>query len=131
MAALNERTAPPVAAIMQRALITTHPLQLLSEAQEIMKREGIRQLPVLDNGALIGLLSKSDLQAHSGYLGKTKVDAAMSTDLITAHPDDDAACIARLLLEKKLNALPVVDSGRLIGIVSRTDLLKLLLRLFE
>ncbi len=130
MAALNEKLAPLVSALMQRATITTHPLQLLSEAEEIMKREGIRQLPVLDNGALIGLLSKSDLQAHSGYMGRTKVDAAMSTDLITAHPNDDAISVARLLMDKRLNALPVVDGGRLVGIISRTDLLKLLVSLF-
>jgi CBS domain-containing protein len=117
--------------IMHRDPVTTTPLDTLASAQAVMEREGYRQLPVVEKGTLVGILSDRDLHAHSGYLERTKVDAAMTERLITVGPADTAAHSARVLLEHHINALPVVDGGRLIGIVSRTDLLHLLIELVE
>jgi len=124
-------TVPTVGRLMRRDPITTTLLDTLSSAQSLMQREGFRQLPVVENGVLVGMLSDRDLHAHSGYLDRTKVDAAMTERLITVAPTDTAAHVARLLLERRINAVPVVDNGRLVGIVSRSDLLRLLLDLVE
>ena len=115
--------------IMHRDPVTTTPLDTLANAQSVMEREGYRQLPVVEKGKLIGMLSDRDLHAHSGYLERTKVDAAMTERLITVAAADTAAHTAQMLLEHRINAVPVVDGGRLIGIVSRSDLLRLLIEL--
>jgi len=125
-------TVPSVGRLMRRDPVTTTLLDTLSTAQSLMEREGFRQLPVVENGKLIGMLSDRDLHAHSGYLDRTKVDAAMTERrLITVAPTDTAAHVARLLLEQRINAVPVVDGDRLAGIVSRSDLLRLLIDLVE
>jgi CBS domain-containing protein len=124
-------TGPNVDHLMRRNPVTTSLLDTLANAQSLMEREGFRQLPVVENGKLIGMLSDRDLHAHSGYLERTKVDAAMTERLITVAPTDSAAHVAHLLLEQRINAVPVVDKGRLVGIVSRSDLLRLLIDLVE
>jgi CBS domain-containing protein len=124
-------TAPTLDGLMRRSPLTIGPRDTLAAAQAIMEREGLRQLPVVEDGTLIGILSERDLHAHIGYLERTKVDAAMTEAVITLTPGDTAARAAQVLLERKINALPIVDAGRLVGIVSRSDLLHLLIRLIE
>ena len=124
-------TQPTVADIMRRDPITTSPHATLAAAQALMQREDMRQLPVIENGALIGILSERDLHAHSGYLERTKVDAAMTASVLTLAPGDSAADATRALIAHKINALPVVANGQLVGIVSRTDLLRLLVRVLD
>jgi len=123
--------ATTVNEVMWRVPRTTSPHEILAEAQEIMTREGIHQLPVVEHGTLVGMLSDRDLHAHSGYLDRTKVDAAMTYGVISVAPTDSAQQAARLLIERKINALPVVDGDQLVGIVTKTDLLRLLVRLLE
>ena len=122
---------PTVESIMRRSPLTITPLETLAAAQTVMAREGLRQLPVVEKGTLVGILSDRDLHAHSGYLERTKVDAAMTYDVVTVSPEATAQDAARLLLEKKINALPVVDGSGLVGIVSRSDFLLLLVRLLD
>ena len=55
----------------------------------------------------------------------------MTYSALTVAPTETALCAAHLLIERKFNALPVVENGRLVGIVSRTDLLRLLVSLLE
>jgi CBS domain-containing protein len=122
---------PIIEDIMRRAPLTTTPQETLAATQAVMTREGIHQLPVVENGVLIGMLSDRDLHAHSGYLDRTKVDAAMTSGVVTVAPTDTAHRAARLLIERKINALPVVEGDRLVGIVSKTDLLRLLVNLLD
>ena len=117
--------------VMWQTPRTTSPHESLADAQEIMTREGMHQLPVVEHGTLVGMLSDRDLHAHSGYLDRTKVDAAMTYGVITVTPTDTAQHAARLLIERKINALPVVDGDQLVGIVSKTDLLRLLVSLLD
>jgi CBS domain-containing protein len=124
-------TAPRVADVMQRNAMTISPQETLAAAEAIMLREGMHQLPVVENGELVGIVSERDLRPHSGYLERTKVDAAMTYSALTVAPTETALRTAQLLIERKFNALPVVENGRLVGIVSRTDLLQLLVRLLE
>jgi CBS domain-containing protein len=122
---------PLIESIMRRTVVTTTPNELLATTHAVMEREGVHQLPVLENGALVGILSERDLHAHTGYLERTKVDAAMTWNPITVSPAATARHAAHLLIEQSINALPVVEDGRLVGIVSRTDLLQLLERLLK
>ena len=69
--------------IMRREVMTTTPTELLAETRAVMEREGVHQLPVIENGLLVGILSERDLHAHTGYLERTRVDAAMTWNPIT------------------------------------------------
>ncbi|MFN8625008.1 MAG: CBS domain-containing protein [Candidatus Binatia bacterium] len=122
---------PIVGDIMRRSPVTTTPHHFLADAQELMSREGTHQLPVVENGTLVGMLSDRDLHAHSGYLDRTRVDAAMSYGVIAVSPADTAQHAARVLIERRINAVPVVEQERLIGIVTKTDLLRLLVSVLE
>ena len=121
---------PTVAGIMHTSPQTITQRDTLAAAQALMEHAGIRQLPVVENGVLIGMLSERDLHAHTGYLERTKVDVAMTSEPVTVTPADSAVQVARILLDRKINALPVVENSLLVGIVSRSDLLRLLVDLF-
>jgi CBS domain-containing protein/nucleotide-binding universal stress UspA family protein len=125
------RQALTVAGVIQQAPVTITQYESLAVAHALMVRHGIHQLPVVEDGVLIGILAERDLHAHIGYLERTKVDAAMTRGPVTVTPRDSAQEAARILIEQNINALPVVQADRLIGIVSRTDLLRLLLTLLE
>jgi acetoin utilization protein AcuB len=123
--------ARTVETVMRTAPVTIGPNETLAAAKALMDREGFRQLPVVEQGKLVGMLSDRDLHAHVGYFERTKVDAAMTPSPLTAGPTEAAERVARLLTERRINALPVVDNDRLIGIVSKTDLLRLLIDLLQ
>ncbi len=122
---------PKVETVMRPSPLTITPWETLSAAQALMRQERLHQLPVVENGVLVGILAERDLHAHSGYLERTKVDAAMTCPAITVAPQETASNAARLLIQHEINALPVVQDGRLVGIVTRTDLLFLLVTLLE
>lgn len=122
---------PTVQCLMRRDPVTITSGDTLAAAQALMQQKDIRQLPIVDHGVLTGMLSDRDLHAHTGYLERTKVDAAMSEHPVVVAPSDTPAQAARLMLEHKINAVPVVEDGRLVGILSRSDLLRLLVNLIE
>ncbi|HVN64175.1 MAG TPA: CBS domain-containing protein [Candidatus Binataceae bacterium] len=104
--------------------ITIGPRDTLAMAKTLMDEGGFRRLPVVDDGTLIGILTERDLREHSGYFDSTLVDAAMRTKLITVKPSDSVDDAARQMLKHKIGGLPVVAEGRLVGIVTSTDLLR-------
>ena len=71
-------------------------------------------------------MTDRDLRQHEGYLESTKVTAAMKLDPMTVAPESSALDAARLLVEHKIGGLPVVDEGKLVGIVTTSDLLRAL-----
>jgi acetoin utilization protein AcuB len=105
----------------------------LATARGLMDRGKFRALPVLENGTLIGIVTDRDLRKHEGLAGKavgylegTKVTDAMTPDPMTVPPESLAVDAARLLVERKIGGLPVMDKGKLVGIVTTSDLLRAL-----
>jgi CBS domain-containing protein len=96
-----------------------------------MATGGFRQLPVVENGNLIGIVTDRDLRPHAGYLESTLVDAAMTSCPVVISPFDSVEVAAKLIIQHKIGAVPVVENGRAIGIVSTSDLLKALLKIIE
>jgi acetoin utilization protein AcuB len=99
-----------------------------------MDRGKFRALPVLEDGKLVGIVTDRDLREHEGlagtaadYLEWTKVTAAMTPNPMTVSPESLTLEVARLLLEQKIGSLPVVDNGKLVGIVTTSDLLRSIL----
>jgi CBS domain-containing protein len=121
---------------MTRDVIVVPPELALVTAWHLMNVEGIRHLPVVRAGALIGMLSDRDVLAR----GKLQSDGTLhvATDILvgaamtplpleTCDETDDVADLVRRILTRKVDAIPVVRGLRLIGLVTTTDLLELLL----
>jgi len=109
--------------------ITVSPEESLAAAQAKMIGRRIRALPVIDGQALIGMLTDRDIRQHLGFLQQTKVNAAMSTPLVTVSPSSTLEQAAQLVLEHKIGGLPVVENGKLVGIITTSDLLGAFLEL--
>ncbi len=103
----------------------------LAKTKELMDAGRFRRLPVIDNDKLVGIITERDLRQHWDYLDSTKVDAAMTPDPVTITPRVTAEDVARLLLQHKIGGLPVVENGKLVGIVSTSDLLRAFLKVVQ
>jgi acetoin utilization protein AcuB len=127
--------------VMQTQLATVTPETTLAEAIHLTGQRGVRHLPVLDGDQLVGILSDRDLKramaspatsldAHelNYLLDRLHVDEIMTRTVITTgrtFPIEAAAC---LMVQEKIGALPVTDGGKLVGLVTETDVLRLFVR---
>jgi acetoin utilization protein AcuB len=91
----------------------------LDEALETMMREEIRHLLVMEQGELVGVVSDRDLRRARAE----RVADVMSARPITIGPDDTLSYAAEVMVENKVSCLPVLDRGRVRGIVTSNDLL--------
>ncbi|MDY7040498.1 MAG: CBS domain-containing protein [Chloroflexota bacterium] len=111
----------------------------LAEAERLMEEYNVRRLPVLENGQLVGIISKGDLrEARMAELACRHpyepvdevrwltVAEAMTGEVITITPQTSLAEAARLMLTHKIAGLPVLEEGQLVGILTDTDILRLL-----
>ena len=92
------------------------------------RRSGSRELPVVADHALVGILTQTDVAPHAGHWEWTPTRAAMTPDPETVPPDTSVGAVARLLSERGFNAVPVVAGGAPVGMVARRDLVRLLAR---
>ena len=115
-----------IGAWMTRNPVTAAPDEKLSTVRDRMLEGGFRCLPIVKDDALVGLVTDRDIRNHTGYLEYTEVFKAMSEALITVSPSNTVREAARLLRERKIGALPVVEDGKLVGIVTTTDVLNAL-----
>lgn len=127
-----------VADCMTRGVATIHSDALARGAAEMMRTRRIRHLPVVDpEGGLVGIVTDRDLrqvlfdparQVRAGHLADTlktvTVRDLMTWAVLTVQPDTPLRDAARLMHERKVGALPVVSRGRVVGILSETDVLK-------
>ena len=130
-----------VSDVMQAAVLTITPKTSLPEAIRLVQHRGIRHLPVVEDDRLVGIVSDRDLKramASSAtslerhelqyLLDTVTVDEIMTRAVITIgrmFPIEEAA---RIMVKEKVSALPVTEQGRLIGIVTETDVLELFVR---
>ncbi|HEC23443.1 MAG TPA: CBS domain-containing protein [Chloroflexi bacterium] len=112
------------------------------EAEQVIRRHRIRRLPVVDDGKLVGIVSwgdvrealPSDITSLSTVdiyhmLSYMPVSEIMSANVITIGPEEPIGKAAWLMTEYRISSLPVMDGERLVGIISATDLLRLLTEL--
>jgi acetoin utilization protein AcuB len=115
--------------IMHSSVITTRPDDPLATALQLMVWSGVHHLPVLDGEALVGLLSERDILRFRAECGDDRPLArpvldAMSAPAHYAAPDDSVGEVAGRMADDYLGAMPILDHGRLVGIVTTTDILK-------
>ena len=128
--------------IMTTPAVVIPPNTTVPAAIALMRERRVRHLPVVDNGRLVGIVSRGDLREASFteainadlyelnfLLHRLTVDRLMSHEVITITPEAPIIRAAELMTERKIAGLPVVDSsGSVIGMVTEADLLRLLVR---
>jgi CBS domain-containing protein len=127
------RPAMNIAQCMTADPVTVAPEDTLHSALALMDELGVRHLPVVAEGRLVGILSDRDLleSTGAGILGPDPeasngtVGTLMHADPVTAAPDDFIVSAVTELSVHGIGCLPVVDAGRLVGIVTETDFLRL------
>ena len=104
---------------------TVSPVETLDDARKkIDKGNFFRRLPVVKSGQLVGIIADRDLRQHVGQLGHTRVDAAMAKPVITVQPNMLLDQAANLLVKHKVGGLPVLEGGKVVGIITAIDLLR-------
>lgn len=129
-----------------RDLMTTSPITVSPEtpvvdARQLMVGKRIRHLLVSEGPKLLGIITDRDIRLNlpspatslsvweiNYLIARMTVASVMTKTLITVGPHQDSKEAARLMLDHKIGALPVVDEGRLVGIITETDLLRAYLK---
>ncbi len=109
---------------MSKDPVTVTPEELLIQARVRMQKGGFRRLPVVRNGQLVGIITDLDMREHAGYLDRTEVKVAMSERPVTVTPATTLETTAQILLARKIGGLPVVENGRLVGMITTSDVLE-------
>jgi len=130
--------------LMTRPVITVPSGASIREAAAVLTTHGIAAAPVIDSdGRLIGMIAEGDLidhailpdpRLHARRLGPTQhsapstVDEVMTTHVLAVPVDTDAADLARMMVDRNVRSIPVVDGDHVVGIVARRDMLRSLVR---
>jgi CBS domain-containing protein len=141
--------------IMTTDVITVSPDAEITYAADLLMRHNINGIPVVENDKVIGILCRSDLIAQQkkfpvpslfsfldGYIALTSrkhlekeiqkiaatmVSQAMTRSPVTVQPETPIEEVAALMVDKNFHTLPVVEGGKLVGIVGKEDVLRLLI----
>ena len=118
-----------VADYMTRRLITLSPGQSVNDAIRVLLENGISGAPVVEGDRLAGIFSESDClkgAIHSGYHGTEigTVAEFMSTNVQTLEASDSVLTAADIFLREHRRRLPVMEDGKLVGQISRRDVLR-------
>ena len=114
---------------------TISPDQTIPDAHEIMTENGVKRLPVMKNGKLVGVVSKEDIAQASPskattfsmgeityLLAKTKISQIMNKNPITVSSDALLEAAAVLMRDNNVSFLPVIDNNKLVGIITESDI---------
>ncbi|GGW53029.1 CBS domain protein [Winogradskyella epiphytica] len=139
------KTLDAISTIMSTNLITLKREDDLETAELFFKRHKIRHIPVVAKDTIIGMLSYTDLlrisfadavdesetEVESMVYNMFTIEQVMAKNVVTVTSDATIKEVAQILAQKEFHALPVVDSNRLVGIVTTTDLIQYLLKRLE
>lgn len=131
--------------IMTHEVFVLHATQTLELVRSLMRIKHVRHVPIVEqNNTFVGLITHRDLLAQTiSYLADVDEDEQkyldrhihimniMKTDVVTVEPDTDICAAISLLLAHKYGCLPVVEDGKLVGIVTEADFLNLTLDLLR
>lgn len=138
--------------VMTAPVVSLTPAMTLHQAARVLARRGISGAPVVVDGKIVGVLSQSDIVNHEAavpdtaarrlgwfrraFNGRNFLDAvgvgdAMTTDVVTADASMSVQDVAAVMLEHDVGRLPVLDQGRLVGVVARADIVRLVGRSVE
>lgn len=127
--------------IMQKQVVTVTPETRLPDAMRLMRERGFRHLPVIADVGLVGIVSDRDVKRamvsvprpvagaeRNSLDGDVRMVDIMTRSVITAGPTFTVEEAARVMVAERISALPVTDGGRLVGIITETDVVALFVR---
>jgi acetoin utilization protein AcuB len=127
--------------VMRSDVVVVPPSARLTEILAILQRRGVRHLPVVNDGVVVGIVSDRDLKAamlsaatarphdtQGALCRQLTASDVMASPVITIAPMCPVEEAAQLMVTKRISALPVTADGRLVGIVTETDVLDMLVR---
>jgi len=130
----------PISEIMTQELITISPVDDLVTAEELFKKHRIRHIPVVQGDEILGILSYTDLlrisfadaigpdeeEVETIVYNMFSIEQVMAKNVISVPLNATIKEVAEFLAKQEFHALPVVDQGKLVGIVTTTDLIQYL-----
>ena len=126
----NQQAAVQISDLMSYPVVTVPPDIKMTQVQDILGEQGHTGLPVLDEGRLVGIISKRDFsKAKKTSALNAPVRAFMTPKVFTIEPGSSPLQAARLMIQHDIGRLPVAEKGRVIGIVTRTDTMRYLYNL--
>jgi len=109
--------------------VTVSPQDTLATAQQKMTTGHFRRLPVVHDGTLVGILTDRDVRRHVGVEERTRVAAAMTETPLTVSPLTTVEEAVQLMLRHQVGGLPVVENGKVVGILTTSDVLQAFLEM--
>jgi CBS domain-containing protein len=139
---MKQRT--PISMIMTKNVITLNSTDTLEKAERLFKKNKIRHIPVVSGDKIMGMLSYTDLlrisfadavyddeeEVETAVYNMFSIEQVMAKNLIHVNSNTTIKEVAEILSKKEFHAIPVVDDGKLVGIVTTTDLINYLLKQF-
>ncbi len=134
----------PISQIMTTNVVTLTTKDDLVTAEETFKKNRIRHIPIVSGDTILGMLSYTDLMRISFadaidedeydvdtmVYNMFSIEQVMVKDVVSVPPTATVKEVAQFLAQKEFHALPVVDEGKLVGIVTTTDLIRYLLEMY-
>lgn len=131
--------------VMTKNPITVDPKATILEATDLMKKNNIKKLPVLDkSGALVGIITENDLQKAAPseattldmyeltyLLSKLKVEKTMTKNVKTVSANETVEEAARIMADGDFGCLPVMKDNLLVGIITDSDLFRMFIEMFS
>lgn len=135
---------PPVRDWMTTGPITITPDTPLLETHQLMTENEIRRLPVLEEGELVGIITLGDVRGAEPseatslniwelnyLLSRISVERSMSSPVVTVSPDTLISEAAELMLENRIGALPVLEDGQVVGIITESDIFRMIVEQWQ
>jgi CBS domain-containing protein len=110
--------------LMIETVQTISPTDLIAAAKLKMMRSNVGGLPVVDDGKLVGIITHRDILLAGGEAVGLKVEELMSKNLRTAEPDTSLLEIIKIMVDEGYQRIPVVQNGKLIGLVTQSSVIR-------
>jgi nanoRNase/pAp phosphatase (c-di-AMP/oligoRNAs hydrolase)/CBS domain-containing protein len=121
----NQQASVPISDLMSFPVHTVTPETRMEEVALILRTKGITGIPVVNGERVVGMISRRDFRKmRKESQIKAPVRAFMATDVLTIAPDKSPTQAAQLMVQHDVGRLPVVENGRVIGIITRSDLMR-------
>jgi CBS domain-containing protein len=117
-----------VVELMNKNVVTCNPLETLTVIVNKFELFNVSGMPVVEKGKLVGIVCQSDilkmLKEEGRNLQDLIVKDVMVEDVVTMPPTESVVEAARMMIEKQINRIPVVENNAVVGIVTRTDIVR-------
>ena len=128
---IEERVNLSAKELMNPNVVSVGPDATLKEVSELMDKHKIGSVVVIDNDKAVGIVTERDFATKimiKSYLSDTKVSDVMSSPVIHVTPNQSVADIIDIMANKEIRKIPVIDNGKVVGIVSGTEFLRLFIQ---